>query len=132
RRPDAPEPAPSGTPQSPPPPTTGLELQEGRRIPRRRVYSWALWDWGTQPFNTVILTFVFTAGYLISESFLDPAVAALGPDDPAYQHGLAELTSGLGLWTTLAGVLVALLAPVLGQRADASGRRKVWLAGATA
>jgi UMF1 family MFS transporter len=113
------------------PPTTGLELQEGVRIPRRQIYSWALWDWGTQPFNTVILTFVFTAAYLISESFLDPAVAALGKDDPAYQRGLADLTSGLGLWNTLAGVLIFVLAPVLGQRADATGRRKAWLAGAT-
>jgi UMF1 family MFS transporter len=113
------------------PPTTGLELREGVRIPRRQVYSWALWDWGTQPFNTVILTFVFTALYLTTESFLDPAVAALGRDDPAYQRGLADLTSGVGLWNTLAGVLILVLAPVLGQRADATGRRKAWLAGGT-
>ncbi|MFD7312176.1 MFS transporter [Promicromonospora sp. NPDC059942] len=127
-----PDAQPSSASETPKPPRMGLELQEGVRIPRRQVFSWALWDWGTQPFNTVILTFVFTAGYLISASFLDPAVAALGEDDPAYQRGLAELTSGLGLWTTLAGILVAVLAPVLGQRADASGRRKAWLAGATA
>jgi UMF1 family MFS transporter len=113
------------------PPTTGLELQEGVRIPRRQIYSWALWDWGTQPFNTVILTFVFTALYLTTESFLDPAVAALGEDDPAYVRGIAELTSGLGLWNTIAGFAILLLAPVLGQRADATGRRKAWLGGAT-
>lgn len=109
----------------------GLELQEGVRVPRRQVFSWALWDWGTQPFNTVILTFVFTALYLTTESFLDPAVVALGPDDPAYVRGLAELTSGVGLWNTLAGVLILVVAPVLGQRADATGRRKAWLAGGT-
>jgi UMF1 family MFS transporter len=113
------------------PPTTGLELREGQRIPRRQVFSWALWDWGTQPFNTVILTFVFTALYLTSESFLDPAVAALERNDPAYERGLAELTSGVGLWNTIAGLLILVLAPVLGQRADATGRRKVWLAGGT-
>lgn len=116
---------------APEPPKIGLDLREGVRIPRRQVLSWALWDWGTQPFNTVLLTFVFTALYLTTESFLDPAVATLGEDDPAYQQGLAELTSGLGLWTTLAGIAIALLAPVLGQRADASGRRKAWLGGAT-
>ena len=22
--------------------------------PRRKVFAWSLWDWGTQPFNTVI------------------------------------------------------------------------------
>jgi UMF1 family MFS transporter len=112
-------------------PTTGLELREGVRIPRRQVFSWALWDWGTQPFNTVILTFVFTALYLTTDSFLDPAVASLGENDPAYERGLAELTSGVGLWNTLAGLLILVLAPVLGQRADATGRRKAWLAGGT-
>jgi len=123
--PDQPTPAPL-------PPKMGLELQEGVRVPRRQVISWALWDWGTQPFNTVILTFVFTALYLTSDAFLDPAVAALGDEDPAHVRGLAELTSGVGLWNTIAGLLILVLAPVLGQRADASGRRKSWLAGGTA
>jgi UMF1 family MFS transporter len=127
-RPDAPD---SGPTSAPPPPTTGLELREGARVPRRQVVSWALWDWGTQPFNTVILTFVFTALYLTTDAFLDPAVAALGENDPAYERGLAELTSGVGLWNTLAGLLILVLAPVLGQRADATGRRKAWLAGGT-
>ena len=122
---------PDPTTDAPAPPTMGLELREGARIPRRQVYSWALWDWGTQPFNTVILTFVFTALYLTTESFLDPAVVALGADDPAYERGLADLTSGIGLWNTLAGLLILVLAPVLGQRADATGRRKAWLAGGT-
>jgi UMF1 family MFS transporter len=98
---------------------------------RRRVWSWALWDWATQPFNTVILTFVFTALYLTTDQFLDPAVAALPESDPVYERALAGLTSGLGLWITVGGVLVALLAPVLGRRADVAGRRKAWVAGGT-
>jgi len=110
----------------------GLQLQEGRVIPRRQVFSWALWDWATQPFNSVILTFVFTALYLTSETFLDPTVAALGEGDPAYERGLADLASGLGWAITIAGILIAVLAPVLGQRADVAGRRKLWLGGATA
>ncbi|WP_402465236.1 MFS transporter [Isoptericola aurantiacus] len=98
---------------------------------RRRVRSWALWDWATQPFNTVVLTFVFTALYLTKDSFIDPAVAALGEDDPAYDRALAGLTSGLGAWIAVGGVLVALLAPVLGRRADVTGRRKAWLGAGT-
>ncbi|MCU1570323.1 MAG: transporter [Naasia sp.] len=108
--------------------TTGLELQEGRAIPRRQVFSWALWDWATQPFNTVILTFIFTALYLTTDVFLDPAVAALGEADPRYQSGIAGLASGLGLANTVAGILIALVAPVLGQRSDGTGRRKRALA----
>jgi UMF1 family MFS transporter len=123
-----------------PPPTAdsgavrvmGLQLQDGRVIPRSQVFSWALWDWATQPFNSVILTFVFTALYLTSGTFLDPAVAALGEGDPAYERGLAELASALGWAITIAGILIAVLAPVLGQRADVAGRRKLWLGGATA
>jgi UMF1 family MFS transporter len=110
----------------------GLELQAGRVVPRRQVISWALWDWATQPFNSVILTFVFTALYLTSDTFLDPSVAALGEGDPAYERALSELASGLGWAITIAGILIAVLAPVLGQRADLAGRRKLWLGGATA
>ncbi len=123
-----------------PPPTAnsgaievmGLELQAGRVVPRRQVISWALWDWAAQPFNSVILTFVFTALYLTSDTFLDPAVAALGEGDPAYERALSELASGLGWAITIAGILIAVLAPVLGQRADLAGRRKLWLGGAPA
>jgi UMF1 family MFS transporter len=105
----------------------GLDLQEGKVIPRKQVVSWALWDWATQPFNSVILTFVFTALYLTTDVFLPPDVAALPDDNPVKEAGLASLTSGLGLATTIAGIAIAVIAPVLAQRADASGRRKFWL-----
>src|SRR5690606_25729237 len=105
----------------------GLELQEGRRIPRKQIWSWALWDWATQPFNSVILTFVFTALYLTTDVFLAPEIAALPDGDAAKEAGLAELASGLGLATTISGLIIAAIAPVLAQRADASGRRKFWL-----
>ena len=105
----------------------GLDLQEGRVIPRKQVVSWALWDWATQPFNSVILTFVFTALYLTTDVFLPPDLAALPDAAAAKEAGLAGLASGLGLATTISGLVIALIAPVLAQRADASGRRKFWL-----
>lgn len=83
----------------------------GRRPSRRfgwPVYAWGLWDWGSAAFNAVITTFVFSV-YLTSDAF--------GPG--------AEAKLGWALAT--AGVLVALLAPVVGQRADRSGRRTFWL-----
>ncbi|MDD9207898.1 MFS transporter [Georgenia sp. 10Sc9-8] len=72
------------------------------------VYAWGLWDWGSAAFNAVITTFVFTV-YLTSDAF--------GP-------GADER---LGWALAAAGVLVAVLAPVTGQRADRSGRRTFWL-----
>lgn len=112
-------------------PTTAPSEASDRVIPRKQVWSWALWDWATQPFNSVILTFVFTALYLVGDDFIDPAIVAKGVDDPAYVAAIANLSAGLGWAITIGGILIALLAPVLGQRADAAGNRKRWLAGAT-
>lgn len=110
-------------------------------IPRKRVISWALWDWATQPFNSVLLTFVWVPSFLVSPFFLDPAVAALGVVDgeeidcdtaanaaTEFCRALGALDANLGWGIMVAGILIALLAPVLGQRADASGRRKLTLA----
>ena len=104
---------------------------EYKIVPRKQVWSWALWDWATQPFNTVILTFVFAALYLVSDSFMDPEIAALGAGAPEYESALAQLTANLGVADLVAGIFIALLAPVLGQRSDASGNRKLWLGIAT-
>lgn len=72
---------------------------------KRRVFAWGMWDWGSQPFNTVITTFVFSV-YITSESF-----------------GATNSTStALAISTAISGVFVALLAPVLGQNSDRSGR----------
>jgi UMF1 family MFS transporter len=100
---------------------------EDRPIPRKQVASWAMWDWATQPFNSVLLTFVFASLYLVSANFLPDDVASLGADDSAREQALAGLSSGYGLATTIAGILILLLAPVLGQTADRSGSRKRWL-----
>ena len=115
--------------------------EEGR-IPKRKIYAWALWDWATQPFNTVLLTFVWVPSFLTSYFFLDPEVAAsgVGADGKRldcntaanafteYCGGLGHLATQLGWGITVAGLLIALLAPVLGQRADAAGRKKAMLA----
>lgn len=113
----------------------GLDLQANKKIPRSWVVAWAFWDWGGAAFNAVITTFVFTV-YLTSSYFIAPAIvaardgetAAKGPAHLAYASAEATLTAQLGAGLAIAGLLVALLAPVLGQRSDASGRRKLWLA----
>jgi len=72
------------------------------------VYAWGLWDWGSAAFNAVITTFVFTV-YLTSDAF--------GPG----------ADQKLGWALAAAGLLIAVFAPVTGQRADRSGRRTFWL-----
>jgi len=104
----------------------GLDLQVAP-VPARQVRSWALWDWATQPYNSVILTFIFTALYLTTDVFLPADVASLPDDAPAKVAGLADLASGFGFAIFLAGLVILVLAPVLGQRADRAGSRKAGL-----
>jgi MFS transporter, UMF1 family len=79
--------------------------------PRAAVISWIFFDWAAQPYFTLITTFVF-APYFATHVASDPA-------------------SGQSLWgfaTAAAGLMIALMSPVLGAIADASGRRKPWIA----
>lgn len=101
-------PAPSAAPGAPLPPVASA-------TPRRQVVAWALWDWGSAAFNAVMVTFVFGT-YLASEAF--------GPDE----RGTAWLSTALAV----AGVAIALTAPVMGRRADGAGRRRLWLGATTA
>jgi MFS transporter, UMF1 family len=82
------------------------------RIPRSQVFSWALWDWGSASFNAVITTFVFTVYLTSTDAF----------------GGTDFVSAQLGWWIGGAGLVIALLAPITGQRSDGSGRRKLWLA----
>src|ERR1700736_2720540 len=78
---------------------------------RAAVISWIFFDWAAQPYFTLITTFVF-APYFATHVAPDPA-------------------TGQSLWgfaTAASGIVIALLSPVLGAMADASGRRKPWIA----
>ncbi len=77
---------------------------------KRRILAWSLWDWGSAAFNAVVTTFVFTV-YITGSSFGDENV----------------ISAQLGWALAIAGLLIALLAPITGQRSDTSGRRKFWL-----
>ncbi|MGN6326598.1 MFS transporter [Pseudolysinimonas sp.] len=94
----------------------GLDLQQGTRVPFRRVVAWAFWDWGSASFNAVVTTFVFTVYLTSTKGFGDTDTVSVV----------------LGAALAVAGVLVALIAPITGQRSDGRGRRKFWLAVNTA
>jgi UMF1 family MFS transporter len=81
------------------------------RTPRAGLFGWVMFDWAMQPFFTLVTTFVFA-----------PWFAAHLARDPA---------SGQALWgyaTAAAGLVIAVLSPVLGSIADALGRHKPWVA----
>ena len=79
---------------------------------RRGIFGWVLFDWASQPFYTLVVTFLF-APYFVNGFMDDPA---RGSALWAYTTGIAEL-------------IAALLAPVLGAIADAGLPRKPWIAG---
>lgn len=78
---------------------------------RKRIWGWFFFDWASQPFNTLLLTFIFA-----------PYVKELMGDGSA-----AQAAWGYGIGG--AGLVIALLAPVLGALADTSGQRMrfIWL-----
>jgi len=79
-------------------------------LKKRLIAVWSLWSWGNATVSAVMVTFVF--GTYIAD--------AVGPGGQGTQY----LTTA----NTIAGLIIALTAPVIGQRADNGGRRRRWLA----
>jgi len=79
-------------------------------IPKRGIVSWMFYDWAAQPFFTVVLTFIF-GPYFVSRLVDDPVLGQ----------------AAWGYTVTISGFAIALLSPVLGSIADASGSRKKWI-----
>lgn len=69
-----------------------------------------MWDWGSAAFNAVIVTFVFSV-YLTD---------SVGAD----LDGPFSAATWLSISIAVAGLIIALTAPVMGQRADRGGRRR--------
>lgn len=76
---------------------------------------WAMYDWAAQPFFTIIFTFIF-GPYFVNVVIGDAA-------------------AGQAMWgdtQTIAGLIMAFSAPILGSLADATGPRKPWVIGFSA
>ncbi|MFN4057897.1 MAG: MFS transporter [Roseinatronobacter sp.] len=77
----------------------------------KRIWGWWMFDWANQPYNTLLLTFIF-APYFATSVAPDPV-------------------TGQAIWGWMlaaSGIAIALGAPILGAIADTSGRRRVWVA----
>lgn len=87
----------------------------------KRIKGWMMYDWATQPFHTLVISFVF-APY-----FAEQVIAMLrdGGLDEATAKAQAQSIWGTAL--TVSGILIALMAPVLGAIADLSGRKMPWI-----
>lgn len=93
----------------------------GMSANRKRIWGWYFFDWASQPFSTLLLTFIFAPyfseiarGYYLGQGYDTDAASAA-----------AQTYWGVGL--TVSSLLIAVLAPVLGAVADGTGRRLVWV-----
>ena len=89
--------------------------------PSKRIWGWYFFDWASQPYNTLLLTFIFgpyfaeiARGYYMGAGLEEEAAKAA-----------AQSFWGYGL--TASSITIAILAPILGAVADGSGRRMVWI-----
>ncbi|HEY4254357.1 MAG TPA: MFS transporter [Roseomonas sp.] len=76
----------------------------------RKAFCWALYDWANSAFPTVVSTFVIAAYF----------TQGVAPDPITGQ-------AQWGWMQTLAGIAIAVLAPITGAVADAGGRRRLLL-----
>ena len=78
---------------------------------RKRIWGWWFFDWASQPYNTLLITFIFAP-------FMEDLLGSGTTAQTVWGYGVG-----------LAGIVIALASPVLGAIADRSGRRMpfIWL-----
>ncbi len=89
---------------------TGDAAAVAVRSSRKSIWGWYFYDWAAQPYNTLLITFIF-----------GPYFTSYVVDDPVH---------GQVLWGTMlaiVGISLAISGPILGAIADSSGPRKPWM-----
>ena len=82
-----------------------------KTIKRKPILGWMAFDFASQPFHTLLVTFIFA-----------PYFTSFVAEDQAR----GQAVWGFAIGAT--GILIAILAPILGAIADTSGPRKPWIA----
>jgi UMF1 family MFS transporter len=91
-------------------------------VAKKRIWGWMAFDWASQPFYTLGLTFIFGPYFAVvaTEYFLASGLTEKAADAQAQW-----------IWSagqTIAGLIIAFTAPFLGAFADNSGRKMPWIA----
>lgn len=88
---------------------------------KKRIWGWWFFDWASQPYNTLLLTFCFGPYFAeVARSYF--AAQGQAPDLAA--------ASSQAYWSsaqTVTGFIIAILAPILGVMADKGGRKLPWV-----
>ena len=90
---------------------------------RKRIWGWFFFDWASQPYHTVLLTFIFgpffasvAAQYYLGEGLTEQAADA-------------RAQAAWSLCLTVSGLVIGFGAPFLGAMADTTGRKIPWIYG---
>ena len=84
---------------------------------KKRIWGWMMFDWASQPYNTLLLTFIFGPYFaeIVTANYID--------DGMTVDQAKAASQSMWGWTLTISGLLIAASAPILGAVADCSGRK---------
>ncbi|KAB6716748.1 MULTISPECIES: MFS transporter [Roseobacteraceae] len=88
---------------------------------KKRIWGWMMYDWATQPFHTLIISFIF------GPYFAEQVIAYLSAGGMETLEAKARAQSIWGYGLTVTGLLIAVSAPLLGSIADESGSRMPWI-----
>ena len=88
---------------------------------RKRIWGWFFFDWASQPYHTLLVTFVFGPYFaaVAAQHFMETGL----PEQVADARAQSLWSIGL----TASGLVVGFGGPVLGALADAAGRRMPWI-----
>lgn len=88
---------------------------------RKRIWGWFFFDWASQPYHTLLITFIFGPYFasVAAEYYLGTGL----PEAAADARAQALWSTGL----TVSGLIIGLGAPIMGAFADTTGRRLPWI-----
>ena len=88
---------------------------------RKRIWGWFFFDWASQPYHTLLVTFIFGPYFagVAAEYYL-----STGLDE---QTADAQAQSVWALCLTVTGLIIGFGAPLMGALADSSGKRVPWV-----
>ena len=88
---------------------------------RKRIWGWWFFDWASQPYHTLLVTFIFGPYFagVAAEYFLTTGLDELAAD--------ARAQSVWSLCLAVTGLIIGFGAPLIGALADITGRRMPWI-----
>ena len=88
---------------------------------RKRIWGWWFFDWASQPYHTLLVTFIFGPFFagVAAEYYM-----SFGADG---ETAAAQAQSVWSLCLTVTGLIIGFGAPIIGALADTTGRRIPWI-----